>query len=44
MEQRFDCLCGSEKCVGKIQGAAYLSPDIMKKYRFNEHITTKILN
>jgi hypothetical protein len=24
MEQRFDCLCGSEKCVGKIQGAAYL--------------------
>lgn len=44
MEQRFDCLCGSEKCVGKIQGAAYLSPDVLKKYRLNEHITTKILN
>ncbi|MGB3637111.1 MAG: SET domain-containing protein-lysine N-methyltransferase [Rivularia sp. (in: cyanobacteria)] len=42
MTQQFDCLCGSAKCLKKIQGAAYLSPDIYKIYNLNEHITNKI--
>ncbi|MEG4804021.1 SET domain-containing protein-lysine N-methyltransferase [Microcoleus sp. ARI1-B5] len=42
MEQGFDCLCGSEKCLEKIQGASYLSKDILKKYRLAEHISKKL--
>ncbi len=42
MTQPFDCLCGSTKCLDKIQGAAYLSTDISKLYQLNEHITNKI--
>lgn len=42
MKQPFDCLCGAIQCLGKIQGAAYLSPDISQKYKLNEHITNKI--
>ena len=38
MEQAFDCLCGSEKCLQKIQGASYLSADVLKNYRLSEHI------
>lgn len=43
MAQGFDCLCGSEQCLGKIQGAVYLSPDILKNYRLSEHIINKIM-
>lgn len=42
MAQGFDCLCGSEKCLGKIQGAADLSADVSKMYRLNEYIINKI--
>ena len=42
MEQGFDCLCGTEKCLGKIQGAAHLSPDILKNYKLSEHIIKKL--
>ena len=42
MEQGFDCLCGTEKCLGKIQGAAHLSPDILKNYKLSEHIRKKL--
>lgn len=38
MAQGFDCLCGSAKCLNKIQGAAHLSPEILKNYRLTEHI------
>lgn len=44
MTQPFDCLCGTTKCPQKIQGAAYLSPDISKIYNLNEHIINKIKN
>jgi len=42
MTQPFDCLCGATQCLEKIQGAAYLAPDISKMYKLNEHITNKI--
>ena len=44
MEQGFDCLCESEQCLAKIQGAAHLSPDILKNYKLSDHITKKAIN
>ena len=38
MAQKFDCLCGTGKCIGKIQGAEYLSLDVLQNYRLNENI------
>ena len=38
MNQSFDCLCGSEKCLGKIQGAAHLSLNVLQNYSLTEHI------
>ncbi|KAG7531975.1 hypothetical protein FFLO_03982 [Filobasidium floriforme] len=35
----FDCLCGSEKCLGKIGGAKHVSSDVLDKQEFiNQHI------
>jgi len=42
MSQGFDCFCGSEECLKKIQGSAYLSPDVLKKYKLSGHIQAKI--
>lgn len=42
MQQGFDCMCRSEKCLGKIQGAEYLPKDIIKKYSLAEHISKKL--
>ena len=44
MTQSFDCMCNTDKCIGKIEGAAYLSTDIITKYQFNEHIKLKLQN
>lgn len=44
MEQAFDCLCGSNKCLQKIQGAAYLSSDVLNNYRLSEHIQAMLTN
>ena len=41
MDRGFDCLCESEKCLGKIQGAAYLSSDVLQNYRLTEYIQKK---
>ena len=38
MAQEFDCLCGTEKCIGKIHGAAYLSLNLLHNYRLTEYI------
>ncbi len=38
MTQGFDCLCGSKKCLKKIEGAAHLSPDILKNYKLSDYI------
>ncbi|MEC4987909.1 MAG: SET domain-containing protein-lysine N-methyltransferase [Oscillatoria sp. PMC 1068.18] len=42
MAQEFNCLCGTEKCLGKIQGAAHLSSDILQNYQLTEYIQKKI--
>lgn len=42
MDKAFQCLCGSEHCLGTIQGASYLSSDAVSKYRFSEFIQKKL--
>ncbi|MEM9923764.1 MAG: SET domain-containing protein [Cyanobacteria bacterium P01_D01_bin.50] len=42
MAQGFDCFCGSENCLKKIQGAAHLSPAILKNYKLSKHIRKKL--
>ncbi len=38
MAQSFDCLCNSENCLGKIQGAKFLSLDILTNYKVSDYI------
>lgn len=41
MQQPFDCACGANgdlKCLGKIQGAKYLSNEQLAPYFVNKHI------
>ncbi|CAG1020619.1 hypothetical protein DOJK_00472 [Patescibacteria group bacterium] len=42
MAEAFRCFCHTESCLGTIQGANYLSPDSIKKYRFTKHIKEKL--
>lgn len=42
MSQGFDCLCQSKNCLGKIQGAQFLSPEILARYRLSDYIQGQI--
>lgn len=42
MTQSFNCYCGSPNCLGDIRGAAYLSEDIIKQYRFTDFIQQQL--
>lgn len=42
MDRGFDCHCRTQDCLGRIQGAAHLPPDILVKYRLSEHIKHKL--
>lgn len=42
MTQSFNCYCGSNQCIGKIRGAAYLSKDTFEKYRFTDFIQQQL--
>jgi SET domain len=42
MTQSFNCYCGSDNCLGEIKGAAYLSGDITKQYRFTDFIQQQL--
>jgi hypothetical protein len=42
MDQAFKCHCGSDQCIGVIQGAKYLSEDSLRKYRFTDFIKQKL--
>jgi len=42
MEQAFDCLCGSEHCLGQIKGAAYLPVTVLKQYKLSAFIQQKL--
>ncbi|KAI9183276.1 hypothetical protein H9P43_004193 [Blastocladiella emersonii ATCC 22665] len=38
MDQPFDCWCGADKCVKKVQGAKYLTPEQREGRHFMSHI------
>ena len=38
MAQPFNCLCGAENCLKMIQGAAYLSIDVLLQHRLTDFI------
>ena len=42
MTQAFDCYCSSPHCLGSIQGAAYLSPEMISRYRFTDFIRQEL--
>ena len=42
MTQSFNCYCGSNACIGDIQGAAYLSKEIQERYRFTDFIQQQL--
>ncbi len=42
MTEAFDCMCGSEKCLKRIQGAAFLEEEVLEKYRLSPHIEAKL--
>lgn len=44
MTEAFVCTCQSEQCLGVIQGAYSLSPELLKQYRINSHIAQKLQN
>jgi len=38
MSEAFECHCGSAHCLGRIQGAAYLDDETLKRYDLAEHV------
>ncbi len=43
MTQSFDCYCGSPRCIGKVRGAAYLSPELQSQYRVTDFIQQQLV-
>lgn len=42
MTQSFGCYCGSPKCIGRIQGASFLSKQAQEQYRFTDFIQQQL--
>lgn len=42
MTQTFDCYCGSQACIGKIKGAAFLSQEEQERYRLTDFIQQQL--
>ena len=38
MSNGFDCHCGAPRCLGRIQGAAYLNDVTLRSYELSDHI------
>ena len=38
MDQPFDCLCGTERCVGRVTGAKEMKEHVLAGYPLNRHI------
>ena len=38
MSEAFECHCGSAHCLGRIQGAAYLDDETLKRFDLSDHI------
>lgn len=44
MTQPFECFCGTQQCLHKIQGAAYLTETEIQQYRLTPFIIEKLAN
>lgn len=42
MAQPFECLCGTEHCLGRISGAAHMPPETLAKYRLTTFIREQL--
>lgn len=42
MASPFNCFCGANNCLHKIQGASFLTPDIIHHYKFTDFIMQKL--
>ncbi|MEO7120332.1 MAG: SET domain-containing protein-lysine N-methyltransferase [Ginsengibacter sp.] len=42
MASPFNCFCGANNCLHKIQGASYLSQEIIYRYKFTDFIMQKL--
>ncbi|MBO3457732.1 SET domain-containing protein-lysine N-methyltransferase [Aetokthonos hydrillicola Thurmond2011] len=42
MDQAFDCECKTHKCLGRIQGALYVHPNILYTYQLSNYIKHKV--
>jgi len=44
MDRAFNCTCSSTDCLGRIQGAAHLSLNILTKYKLSHHVQQKLVH
>ena len=44
MDRPFQCVCGSDNCLGYIGGASYLSKETIRDYRFTDFIYQQLDN
>jgi SET domain len=44
MDRPFQCVCGSDNCLGYIGGASYLSKETIRDYRFTDFIYQQLNN
>lgn len=42
MVQPFACFCKSEDCLGRIDGAFSLDPEVLKRYQTSRFISAKV--
>jgi hypothetical protein len=43
MSQGFTCDCKTKECLGSIQGAAHLQPNVLQRYNLSDYIKTKLV-
>ncbi len=44
MAEPFQCQCGNDQCLQYIRGAAFLSGEVLKKYRLSDFIQLQLKN
>lgn len=42
MDEPFQCMCGTDKCLGRIAGAKQMPRPVLDQYKLNSHILAKL--
>lgn len=42
MDEPFNCFCGTDNCLHRIQGASFLSSETISRYKFTDFISQKL--